>query len=54
MRKVALAAVLILVTIPAQADDRSECRSGIVMIQAEIARSPCVRSDAGGAIYLFV
>lgn len=27
-------------TIPAQADDGSECKSGIVMIQAEIAKRP--------------
>lgn len=40
MRRVALAAVLILVTIPAQADDGSECESGIAMIQAEIAKRP--------------
>lgn len=40
MRMLALTSVLILVPIPAMADDRSECTNGIVMIQAEIARKP--------------
>lgn len=37
---IAALAVVLLISIPARADDKSECKSGIVMIQAEIAKKP--------------
>lgn len=39
MRFLSLAAAFLLAA-PALADDRAECRSGIEMIQAEIAKAP--------------
>jgi len=40
MRILLLSAALIIWTVPAHADDRSDCKSGITMIQAEIAKKP--------------
>lgn len=41
MRMIILtAAALIIAALPARADDRTECKSGIDMIQAEMAKKP--------------
>lgn len=39
MRILLLSAALVWM-VPAHADDRSDCKSGITMIQAEIAKKP--------------
>lgn len=40
MRAIALSAILLLVALPVRADDKTECKSGIEMIQVEIGKKP--------------
>ncbi len=40
MRAVALSAAVLSLTMPVHADDKSDCKGGIAMIQAEIAKKP--------------